>query len=151
MIKLKSLSCQHLFRQSFAHGYSTQLPIAGSQTSLKPFRHHASFALRAMREDGSGMQKLNILLRILLIPQRRIFRRRISTDIRGIAGCTCAATMFLVMCTDQSDTMKHIIYLSDISSSTYRSLYASQSKPLLKRVPVDVRTDFQLHNHVIRH
>ena len=120
----KSLSCQRLFRQSFTHGYPTHLPIVGSQTSLKlqPFRHNMSIALRATREDGSGMQQLDLLLRILLIPQWRTFRRRISIDILGIAGCTCAATWFLVMCADQSDTMKHIIYRRDISNSTYRSL-----------------------------
>lgn len=93
----KSLSCQRLFRQSFTHKYQTHLPIVGSQTSLKlrPFRHNMSIALRATREDGSGMQRLDLLLRILLIPQWRIFRRRISTDILGIAGCTCVSTRFL--------------------------------------------------------
>jgi len=90
----RSLSCQRLLRGSFTHGYPTHLPIVVSQTSLKlqPFRHNMSTAIRATREDGSGMQQLDLLLRILLIPQWRIFRRRISTDILGIAGCTCATT-----------------------------------------------------------
>ena len=68
-----------------------------------------SITLRATREDGSGMQQLDLLLRILLIPQWRIFRRRISTDILGIAGCTSVAVSFLVMSADRLDTMKNII------------------------------------------
>lgn len=131
----KSLSCQRLFLHSFTHGYPTHLPIVESQIPLKlqPFRHNMSIALRATREDGSGMQQLDRLLHILLIPQWRTFWRRISIDILGIAGCTCVTTRFLVMCADQSDTMKHIIYRRDILGSTYGSLYASQSKPLLRR------------------
>ncbi|CAM5998866.1 unnamed protein product [Sphagnum balticum] len=56
---LKSLLCQRLFRQSFTHGYPTHLPIVGSQTlKLQHFRHNMSIALRATREDGSGIEVL---------------------------------------------------------------------------------------------
>jgi hypothetical protein len=95
----KSPLWQRFFRQSFTHRYPTHLPIVGSQT-LKPqyFRHNMSIALRATREDGSGMQELDLLSCTLLIPQLRTFRRRIYTDILGIAGCTCVTVKFLVMC-----------------------------------------------------
>jgi hypothetical protein len=49
---------QNLICKTFTCHHRPQLPIVRSQTplALHPFRHNMSIALRAMRENGCGMQ-----------------------------------------------------------------------------------------------
>jgi hypothetical protein len=64
---------QHLVYKPLPRRLRPHLAITGYQTSLTlhTFRHNTSIAFRAIREDGSGMEWLNLLLYPLLIPQWR--------------------------------------------------------------------------------
>lgn len=48
----------HLVYKALTHGYRTELPLR--LAGRHPFRRNMSLALRAVREDGSGIIHLNL-------------------------------------------------------------------------------------------